>query len=146
VKRTALVRKTPLRAKGWGIGPSKKKRGQPLGDTRPLVRERARFRCEICGEPLRGDDWEDHHVFYRSHVAKLVRHELWNRMALCHRCHDMAHDAPAVRRRCEKEAIIRLYAQLGAQGVETVTLLLPVGATEPAAFVRAYESYSRGIR
>lgn len=143
MKRVALKRKTPLRAKRR-INPVSKARrgdGKAMRSNRQRAIERARGVCE-CGckrslqEPL-----AVHHVFPRSHVARQVRHEEWNLAAIRDDCHRAIHDqGDAIRRkRTERQAVTRLLESLSAAELAMLVSLIPDGATEEAATVRAYE-------
>lgn len=93
MKRTPLVRRTPLRST-CGIV-----RGRPLRLSRPrmpaglreAVYARAGGRCDCCGQALSPSRWECHHRLLRSRGG---RDEAANLVALRPSCHERAHGKP----------------------------------------------------
>ena len=164
MKRTPLVRKSPLRAKTSTLARAKtplraRARINPVSkarreegrmvratDFRAFALQRSRGLCEcLCGQPLR-EPVNDHHVFPRSHVSRRVRHEFWNRVLILQACHIAIHDRgdEARRQRTEWAAVSRLLASLSGAELAELIASIPSGATEPSATVAAYERMRHG--
>ena len=137
MKRTPLKRRKRINP----VSKARRGEGRAMRSNRQRAIERAYGVCECgCGRPLR-EPLAVHHVFARSHVSRLVRHELWNLAAIRDECHRAIHDqGDAIRRkRTEWQAVSRLLAMLSAGELAILVSLIPEGATEPAATVRGYE-------
>lgn len=93
MKRSVLLRRTPLRTRTRLTRTPIKPKGRPVSaweHQRPHLTRRSDACCECCGAPITAG-FEIHHRRLRSRGGD---HTLTNLLALCSRCHQWVHHQP----------------------------------------------------